>query len=101
MPATLQEWFIALVLFLIGIFLIWIFLWVWGSIIKGVWQERSAISNFFHTNPIGEWILRFAVAIPAFGLLSMLFDPTFRTAGYFIFYILWLVIATFLYFVWL
>ena len=101
MPATPEEWFIALILLLIGVFLIWFCFWAWGSMLKLFAQERSEISRFFKTNPMGEWILRFAVAIPAFGLLSMLFDPTFRTAGYFIFYILWLVIATFLYFVWL
>jgi uncharacterized BrkB/YihY/UPF0761 family membrane protein len=86
------------VIFVIIAFIAGICLLVWGSLLGGIWNERKKISSFFKTNPMGDWILSIAVAIPAFGLVSMLFDPTFRTVGYFILYVLWLLIASLIYF---
>ncbi len=101
MPATFEEWLIALALMLFGIFLVWLCLWFWSSLIREIWKSKNDISKFIKTNPLGEWIMRAFLAFPAFALLSMLFDPTFRTVGYFIFFTLWLLLATFLYFIWL
>jgi hypothetical protein len=76
-------------------------LWVWGSMLGGLWESRTDISKFLRTNPLGEWVLRLFLAFPAFALFSTLLDPTFRTVGYLIFYGIWLIFALLIYFVWL
>jgi hypothetical protein len=98
---TLDELGAYLVIFLIIGGLALVFLWFWGSMLIGLWESRTDIVNFLKTNPLGEWILRLFLAFPAFALFSMLFDPTFRSVGYFIFYVIWLIFALLIYFVWL
>ena len=101
MPSTTQEWIFALALLLFGIFLVWFCLWLWGSIARAVWQERSAISQFFRSSPIGDWILRIFLAVPVFTLIVMAFDSTNDSILEFFVFSFWAVCAFYLYFMWL
>jgi hypothetical protein len=71
--------------------------WIWVAY-KMIVPHWAELSDFFRNNPIGEWLFRAFVAIPIFGLLINIFDQGQRTVGGILGYLIWAVIAAFLYF---